>query len=142
LQPNPRPTIASTHDDDTPLSPPADLPERDETGRPLVLSRSEHSISRKDIDPCALKVLYRLAAMGYAAYLVGGGVRDLLLGKAPKDYDIATDARPSRLKRVFRNCRVIGRRFRIAHVYFPNGKIIEVSTFRHGSQGTVKTERG
>jgi len=109
---------------------------------PLILSRAEHSISRKDIDENALRVLYRLSSFGYLAYLVGGGVRDLLLQKKPKDFDVGTDARPSRLKKIFRNSRIIGRRFRIGHVYFPDGNIIEVSTFRRGSQTTVKTERG
>jgi poly(A) polymerase len=94
------------------------------------------------MDDDALRVLYRLAAFGYYAYLVGGGVRDLLLGKVPKDFDISTDARPSRLKKMFRNCRIIGRRFRIAHVFFPGGKILEVSTFRHGSQKVIQTPRG
>lgn len=94
------------------------------------------------MDDDALRVLYRLAAFGYYAYLVGGGVRDLLLGKVPKDFDISTDARPSRLKKLFRNCRIIGRRFRIAHVFFPGGKIIEVSTFRHGAQKVIQTPRG
>ena len=109
---------------------------------PVILTRAEHSISRKDIDENALRVLYRLSSHGYHAYLVGGGVRDLLLGKKPKDYDVGTDARPSRLKKIFRNCRIIGRRFRIAHVFFPNGQIIEVSTFRRGAQRVIKTQNG
>lgn len=111
-------------------------------GDPLILSRSEHPISRKDIGDNALKVLYRLSNSGFRAYLVGGGVRDLFLKKRPKDFDVATDARPSRLKKIFKNCRIIGRRFRIAHVYFPEGNIIEVSTFRRGSQTTIKTSKG
>jgi len=109
---------------------------------PLILSRSEHPISRRDIDSNALRLMYRLAAFGYKAYLVGGGVRDLLLRKRPKDFDIGTDARPSRLKRIFRNCRIIGRRFRIAHVFFPDGDIIEVSTFRRGSPETIRSAKG
>lgn len=109
---------------------------------PLILSRAEHRISRKDIHENALRVLYRLASLGYRAYLVGGGVRDLMLGKVPKDFDVATDARPSRLKKIFRNCRIIGRRFRIAHVYFPDGDIIEVSTFRQGSPLILQTSKG
>jgi poly(A) polymerase len=96
---------------------------------PRVLQRAEHPISRKNIHDNALKVLYRLRQGGYLAYLVGGGVRDLLIDKAPKDYDIATDARPQQMKSLFRNSRIIGRRFRIAHVYFREG-IVEVSTFR------------
>ncbi|MEE8141735.1 MAG: poly(A) polymerase, partial [Planctomycetota bacterium] len=71
-------------------------------------------MSRNDIDPDALKVLYRLHRSGFKGFLVGGGVRDLMLGRSPKDFDIATDAKPSRLKKMFRNCRIIGRRFRLA----------------------------
>ena len=82
------------------------------------------------VDPDALKVLRRLSQHGYQAYLVGGGVRDLLLGKSPKDFDVATSARPQDVRRLFGNCRVIGRRFRLAHVMFAGGKIIEVATFR------------
>jgi poly(A) polymerase len=102
---------------------------------PLVLSRSEHNISRKRIDQDALKVLYRLENHGYRAYLVGGSVRDLLLGKTPKDFDISTDARPEEVRSLFRNSRIIGRRFRMNHVYFFGNKIIEVSTFRAGGEG-------
>lgn len=97
---------------------------------PSIVPRSEHSISRSSIDPDALKVLYRLHRHGHIAYLVGGGVRDLLLGKKPKDFDISTSAHPNEVKKVFGNCRLIGRRFRLAHIYFRGGKIIEVSTFR------------
>ncbi len=97
--------------------------------QPTIIPRSEHSISRKWISPNALRVLYRLKEQGYLAYLVGGGVRDLLLGREPKDFDIATDARPHEVKKAFRNCRLIGRRFRLAHVHFHN-EIIEVATFR------------
>jgi len=96
---------------------------------PRILPRPEHIISRKDIDPDALKVLYRLKTQGYLAYLVGGGVRDLLLARRPKDFDIGTSAHPSAVKRLFRNCFVIGRRFRLCHVRFGQ-KVIEVSTFR------------
>src|SRR2546426_3976135 len=123
---------------DPPLTPTTPEP----ASEPKIIPRSEHLISRKNISNETLKVLYRLHALGYKAYLVGGGVRDLYLGKKPKDFDVGTDARPSRLKKIFRNCRIIGRRFRIGHVYFPDGNIIEVSTFRRGSQTTVKTERG
>lgn len=98
---------------------------------PLVIPRSEHPISRGDISENALKVLYRLKDAGYQAYLVGGGVRDLLLGREPKDFDVATDATPEQVRRVFRNCRLIGRRFRLAHVYFGR-EIVEVATFRGG----------
>jgi len=96
---------------------------------PTIIPRSEHTISRKWISRNAVHVLYRLREQGYDAYLVGGGVRDLLLGREPKDFDIATDARPNEVKKVFRNCRLIGRRFRLAHVHFAN-EIIEVATFR------------
>jgi poly(A) polymerase len=94
-----------------------------------IIPRSEHGISRSSISEHALKVLYRLSKAGYEAYLVGGGVRDLLLGREPKDFDIATDASPEEVKKLFRNCRLIGRRFRLAHVYFGR-EIIEVATFR------------
>ena len=96
---------------------------------PVVVSRSEHSVSRKQIDPDALKVLYRLHQNDYVAYLVGGSVRDLLLGRRPKDFDIGTSAHPYQVKRLFRNCWIIGRRFRLAHVRFGQ-KNIEVATFR------------
>src|SRR5436190_10582985 len=96
---------------------------------PTVIARSEHSISRRDIDPDALKVLYRLQEHNYAAYLVGGSVRDLLLGRRPKDFDIGTSAHPHQVKKLFRNCWIIGRRFRLAHVKF-GPKTIEVATFR------------
>ncbi len=97
---------------------------------PILLRRDEHNISRKDIDPDALKVMYRLIRHGFKAYLVGGGVRDLFLGKKPKDFDIGTDARPDVVRKIFRNSRIIGRRFKINHVYFLGNKIIEVTTFR------------
>ena len=96
---------------------------------PLVIPRSEHSISRAAISPNALKVLYRLKEAGYQGFLVGGAVRDLLLGLRPKDFDVATNALPEEVRRLFRNCRLIGRRFRLAHVFFGN-EIIEVATFR------------
>ncbi len=94
-----------------------------------VIPRSEHSISRSAISPNALKVLYRLREAGYDAFLVGGAVRDLLLGITPKDFDVATNALPEEVRRLFRNCRLIGRRFRLAHVHF-GSEIIEVATFR------------
>ncbi len=96
---------------------------------PKILPRPEHTVSREDIDPDALKVLYRLKNRGFKAYLVGGGVRDLLLGRKPKDFDIGTSAHPQQVKKLFRNCFVVGRRFRLCHVRFGN-KAIEVSTFR------------
>jgi poly(A) polymerase len=109
---------------------------------PRILSRAEHGISRSQISQNALKVLYRLKDAGYEGYLVGGGVRDLLLGREPKDFDIATDARPEEVRQLFRNCRLIGRRFRLAHVHFGR-EIIEVATFRaphdeaEGGEGEV-----
>ena len=97
-----------------------------------TIPRDRHAISRKDISPSALRVLYRLHESGYAAYLVGGAVRDLLLGEHPKDFDVATDATPEQVKHLFRNCRLIGRRFRLAHVVYGR-EIIEVATFRANS---------
>ncbi len=99
------------------------------TSRPLVLSRADHPVSRKKITPSALKVLYRLHSSGYKSYVVGGGVRDLMLGGRPKDFDIATDAHPNQIRRLFRNSRIIGRRFRLVHVFFQD-EVIELSTFR------------
>ena len=100
---------------------------------PRILSRPEHIISRKNIDPDALKVLYRLKNNGFVAYLVGGGVRDLLLGRPPKDFDIGTSAHPQQVRRLFRHCFIVGRRFRLAHVRFGR-KVIEVSTFRKAAE--------
>ena len=100
---------------------------------PVVCARPDHCISRKNIDPDALRVLYRLSSLGYEAYLVGGGVRDLLLGRQPKDFDVGTSAKPNEVKRAFRNCFLIGRRFRLAHVRFGD-KVIETATFRRESQ--------
>ena len=96
---------------------------------PRILTRAEHEVSRKNISPAALRVLYGLKEAGYQAHLVGGGVRDLLLGGQPKDFDVATDATPDQLRSVFRQCRLIGRRFVIAHVRYGD-EIIEVTTFR------------
>lgn len=106
----------------------------DTRSRPVakVIPRSEHGISRANVSENALKVLYRLKKSGFQAFLVGGGVRDLLLGEHPKDFDIATDAHPEEIKRCFRNARLIGRRFRLAHIRFGR-EIIEVATFRAAS---------
>ena len=101
----------------------------DRSVKPTIIPRAAHSISRASISPQALKVLYRLKDAGYQAFLVGGSVRDLLLGIVPKDFDVATNALPEEIRRVFRNCRLIGRRFRLAHVHFGD-EIIEVATFR------------
>jgi len=97
--------------------------------KPLIFSRDQHPVSRQLLSPSALKVLYRLNKSGFDAYLVGGGVRDILLGLEPKDFDIATNATPDEIKALFRNCRLIGRRFRLAHIVFGR-EIIEVATFR------------
>ncbi len=106
---------------------------------PIVVARSEHGLSRKDIDPDALRVLYRLHASNFEAYLVGGSVRDLLLHRRPKDFDIGTSAHPHDVKRLFRNCWIIGRRFRLAHVRFGT-KTIEVATFRKQVKGTPEPQ--
>ena len=98
-------------------------------GQPRVVPRPEHNVSRANISEQALRVLYRLRQENFQAHLVGGGVRDLLLGHEPKDFDVATDATPEQVRQVFRNCRLIGRRFRLAHVHFGRD-IIEVATFR------------
>src|SRR2546430_6294099 len=94
-----------------------------------IIPRAEHAISRSGISPNALRVLYRLREGGFQAFLVGGCVRDLMLGLEPKDFDVVTDALPEEVKRLFRNCRLVGRRFRLAHVFFGRD-IIEVATFR------------
>jgi poly(A) polymerase len=96
---------------------------------PRIIPRKEHRISRKQVSQNALRTLYRLHSRGFIAHLVGGCVRDLLLGRTPKDFDIATNATPGQIKRLFRNCRLIGRRFRLAHLHFDD-EILEVSTFR------------
>ena len=96
---------------------------------PVVLERPEHCVSRKNISSAAIKVLYRLKDEGYIAYIAGGGVRDLLLDRYPKDFDVATDATPEQIRKIFRNCRLIGRRFRLAHILF-RGEVIETATFR------------
>ena len=113
----------------------------DQASRPpaRIIPRAEHSISRSAISPNALRVLYRLREAGYEAFLVGGCVRDLLIGITPKDFDIATSALPEEVKRTFRNCRLIGRRFRLAHVFFGR-EIIEVATFRAMSAPEVGAE--
>jgi len=97
--------------------------------QPRIIPRKEHRISRKQVSPNVLRTLYRLRDNGFIAYLVGGCVRDLLLERTPKDFDIATDATPGQIKRLFRNCRLVGRRFRLAHLHFQD-EILEVSTFR------------
>lgn len=100
-----------------------------DSSQPVTIPRPEHSISRASISSAALKVLYGLKEAGYQSFLVGGGVRDLLLGREPKDFDVTTDATPEEVRRLFRSCRLIGRRFRLAHVRFGR-EVIEVATFR------------
>ncbi|MCR5217781.1 polynucleotide adenylyltransferase PcnB, partial [Treponema sp.] len=112
----------------------------DEKGRPVkkavIYTKEEHKIQLSQIDSDALFVISRLKDNGFSAYIVGGAVRDLLIGKTPKDFDIVTDATPSRIKRIFRNSRIIGKRFRLVHVFFGQ-KIFEVSTFRSTVAGSV-----
>src|SRR5687768_16295678 len=107
---------------------------------PTIVPRSAHPISRRQIDPDALKVLYRLHEHNYVAYLVGGSVRDLLLDRRPKDFDIGTSAHPHQVKKLFRNCWIIGRRFRLAHVKF-GAKTIEVATFRRQVDASETVEQ-
>ncbi|WP_318661800.1 polynucleotide adenylyltransferase PcnB [Treponema sp.] len=118
---------------------------KDNNGRPVkkavVYTREEHLIPAYKIDPDAFKIVQRLKDNGYTAYIVGGAVRDLLIGKTPKDFDIVTDATPSKIKRIFRNSRIIGRRFRLVHVIF-GLKIFEVSTFRSTIDGSVGNSFG
>ena len=107
---------------------------------PRIIPREEHGISRRQMSQNALRVLYRLREVGFGAYLVGGAVRDLLVGGAPKDFDVATDATPEQVKALFRNCRLIGRRFRLAHVVYGR-EIIEVATFRANSADDAEGDR-
>jgi poly(A) polymerase len=138
-----------THQDDQsrlPCVPPSpslrpDGPEKDPSPRPepgaepepappLVIEKPGHTISRRDVDPDALGIIHRLHRFGFRAFLTGGAVRDLMLGRTPKDFDVVTDARPGQIRKRFANCFIIGRRFRLAHVRFRDGKVIEVATFR------------
>jgi poly(A) polymerase len=119
---------------------PRTAPETEITPTLRIIPRDQHIISRKNISKAALRVLYRLNEAGYTAYLVGGAVRDLLLGLHPKDFDVATSATPDEVKRLFRNCRLIGRRFRLAHVVF-GPEIIEVATFRGLGEEGIEGDR-
>ncbi len=116
-----------------------------EKGKPVkkavIYTKNEHSISAQKIDPDAMRVITHLRDNGYDAYIVGGAVRDLLVGKTPKDFDIVTDATPPKIKKIFRNSRIIGKRFRLVHVFF-GPKIFEVSTFRSIADGTVGNKFG
>src|SRR6185437_7077627 len=106
---------------------------------PRIIPRAEDNISRTDISRNALRVLYRLKDAGFQAFLVGGGVRDVMLGRHPKDFDIATNALPDEVRALFRNCRLVGRRFRLAHVIFGR-EVIEVATFRAASAPSPNEE--
>jgi poly(A) polymerase len=106
---------------------------------PRILERSAHPISRRDIDANVLKVLYRLSGAGFEAYLVGGGVRDLMLSRRPKDFDVATSAHPQQVRDLFRNSRLIGRRFRLVHVFFGRQNV-EVATFRRQAEAVADTD--
>jgi poly(A) polymerase len=105
-----------------------------------VLKRSQHPISRRQIDVIALKVLYRLIDAGFVAYLVGGAVRDLMLGRTPKDFDVGTTAHPNEVRALFRNSRLIGRRFPLVHVFFAGGRIVEVATFRANPDSSTSSD--
>ncbi|MBU0936397.1 MAG: polynucleotide adenylyltransferase PcnB [Spirochaetes bacterium] len=107
----------------------------------LVYTAQEHGIQVRDLDQDAVRIVKRLRDNGHDAYIVGGAVRDLLLSKRPKDYDIVTDAQPARIKKIFYRSRIIGRRFRLVHVY-AGPKIYEVSTFRSIASGTIGNEYG
>ncbi len=114
----------------------------DDYAEPLILPRAAHCISRQQIDEHALKVLYRLNRQGHMAYLVGGSVRDLLLGRTPKDFDVGTDATPDQVKALFRNCFLVGRRFRLAHIRFRGNLLVEVATFRRNPAEEELPENG
>jgi poly(A) polymerase len=150
----PVPEPPPPHDEKEPEPVPATLWESDadhlDPTAPVPTDRAP-DIDPDKLDPDALKVVNRLLQYGHQAYLVGGCVRDLLAGRKPKDFDVATSAVPSEVRGIFRNCRLIGRRFRLAHVYFKGGKIVEVSTFRanpseledageHGAEGEEKDD--
>ncbi len=113
-------------------------------GEAIILKKPEHGISRRNIDPDALRILFRLHSLRFTAYLTGGAVRDMMLGKLPKDFDIVTNARPGQIRKYFPKVFIIGRRFRLAHIHFRGGKIIEVATFRKktGFGGQDASEAG
>lgn len=113
---------------------------KDKDGKPVqkavVYTKEEHGIDVKKIDPDCMYIISKLRDCGFSAYVVGGAVRDLIIGNNPKDFDIVTDATPSKIKRIFRNSRIIGKRFRLVHIFF-GPKIFEVSTFRSIIDGSV-----
>jgi poly(A) polymerase len=145
--------IETSSETDTPTTEPADALELPDAGAKLpeavtaisdlaeaqVVDRSDHSISRRRIPENVLKVLYRLHRSGYRAYLCGGSVRDLMTNRTPKDFDIATDAHPAEIRRLFRNSRIIGRRFRLVHIIFQD-MVVEVATFRREPERTAAEE--
>jgi len=110
----------------------------DRPAQPVIVTKPGHPISRQDVDPDALKIIYRLHRLGFTAYLTGGAVRDLMLGRPAKDFDVVTDARPGQIKKRFARAFVIGRRFRLTHVHFHGGKYIEVATFRRISDQAAR----
>lgn len=118
---------------------------RDGNGNPVphayVYTDKEHGIDRSRIDPDAARIIERLKSAGHQAYIVGGAVRDLLKGKIPKDFDLVTDALPSKIRKLFRNARIIGKRFKLVHIYFGD-KIFELSTFRSNRNGSIGNEFG
>lgn len=128
-------------EDVSPAATPA-RPPRDDRHRGTSLVRHDARFDPQSIDADAAKVVHRLERAGFQAYLVGGCVRDMLLGIKPKDFDVATSARPEDVRHLFRNCRIIGRRFRLAHVLFPGNKVIEVATFRKNPQDLVPENGG
>ena len=126
-------------DNSAPL-PPSAPPCQPPQAQAAFLRKGEHPISRRCIDPDVFKIINRLSYQGFTAYLVGGAVRDLMLGRTPVDFDLATDARPGQIKKLFSNAYLIGRRFRLAHIHFRGGKYIEVATFRKGPLPVLEPE--
>jgi poly(A) polymerase len=137
-QPSPLPEPAA-QPDDAPIVVAAEPPAAAEGSDAQVVDRSDHTISRRRIPENVLKVLYRLHRSGYRAYLCGGSVRDLLTNRTPKDFDVATDAHPMEIRRLFRNSRIIGRRFRLVHIIFQD-MIVEVATFRREPERSAADE--
>jgi len=127
-------------DDSSRLSPLLSPPCQPAEENPVLLQRGEHPISRRNIDPDVFKIINRLCGHGFTAYLVGGAVRDMMLGRTPVDFDLVTDARPGQIKKIFSNAYLIGRRFRLAHIHFRGGKYIEVATFRKIPQPVLEPE--
>lgn len=137
-EPSPLPELPA-QPDDAPIVVAAEPPAAAEGSDAQVVDRSDHTISRRRIPENVLKVLYRLHRSGYRAYLCGGSVRDLLTNRTPKDFDVATDAHPMEIRRLFRNSRIIGRRFRLVHIIFQD-MIVEVATFRREPERSAADE--